>query len=97
MTVPAEVNLVDEPLLNLDTNRLKPYETMLAQYIVRYGLLSIPVKVERPADDASAVPQTEVVHMLVYDYIKSSLDEDGQDFTYGPNPCHFYTLTPPMK
>ncbi|MDE6207653.1 MAG: DNA primase [Muribaculaceae bacterium] len=84
VTVPAEVNLVDEPLLNLDTNRLKPYETMLAQYIVRYGLLAIPVKVERPADDASAVPQTEVVHMLVYDYIKSSLEEDGQDFTYGP-------------
>lgn len=62
---------VNVPLLQLNNDRLRPYESMLACYIVRYGLLTIDVC----NDDGSTI------EVLVYDYIKGSFMADNRDFT----------------
>jgi len=65
----------DAPLLNLETNHLKPYEQMLVTYIVRYGLLyAFDIK----QDDGSIAAST------VYDVIESELSYDELHFTYPP-------------
>ena len=64
----------EAPLLNLDANKLKPFEEMLARYLVRYGLLSIPMKGDD--DKCALVP--------VFDVISSQLDIDNIGFTYAP-------------
>ncbi len=65
----------EAPLINLDNNKLRPYEEMLARYLVRYGLLSIPVK----TDDSDAAQYIPVV-----DVISSQLDIDGITLSYAP-------------
>lgn len=68
-------NAVTAPLLNLNANRLRPFEEMLARYLVRYGLLYI---VDIPAEDGSTRPAT------VYDVIESELAVDGIAFSHAP-------------
>ncbi len=65
----------DAPLLNLDSNRLRPYEEMLARYLVRYGLLYI---VDLEGEDGSKIPAT------VYDVIANELGVDGLSFSHPP-------------
>lgn len=67
----AEPEHVNVPLLQLNNDRLRPYESMLACYIVRYGLLTIGVF----GDNG------ECQQMLVYDFIKGSFEADNRDFT----------------
>lgn len=62
----------EAPLINLADNRLKPYEKMLARYLVRYGLLYF-VDVDQP--DGTKVPFT------VYQIIAAELAEDGYRFS----------------
>lgn len=73
----GESSVADEapaaPLLNLDTNRLRPYEEMILRYVVRYGFLYI-IDIDRP--DGSVVPGT------VFDLIKLEFDVDGLSFTH---------------
>jgi len=63
----------EAPLINLDTNSLKPYEEMLMRYIVRYGLLYI-MDISQP--DGSFSPGT------VFDIIDGELTIDGYSMTY---------------
>lgn len=65
----------DAPLLELDANRLRPYEEMLIRYIVRYGLLYIT---DIADEDGNIRPGT------VFDLIDSELSLDGLTMTYGP-------------
>ena len=65
----------DAPLLNLDTNRLKPFEEMLMRYLVRYGLLYI-TQIVQP--DGSSMPGT------VFDLIDCELGIDGYRMSYAP-------------
>lgn len=65
----------DAPLLNLNINRLKPFEEILARYLVRFGLLYI---VNMTDDEGNNVPAT------VYDVISSELSADGITFTHKP-------------
>lgn len=65
----------DAPLLNLNANTLKPYEEMLARYLIRYGLLYF---VDIDAPDGSKTPAT------VYDVISGELATDGLSFSYPP-------------
>ena len=65
----------DAPLLNLDTNRLKPFEEMLMRYLVRYGLLYI-TQIVQP--DGSSMPGT------VFDLIDCELGTDGYRMSYAP-------------
>lgn len=65
----------DAPLLTLNTNRLKPYEEILARYLVRYGFLyyvtlAIPDGTEQPA--------------TVYDVISNEMSIDGLTFSHAP-------------
>ncbi|MCM1067855.1 MAG: DNA primase [Muribaculaceae bacterium] len=60
------------PLLNLDNNRLRPFEEMLARYLVRYGLLFI---VDIELEDGTIKPCT------VYDLIRDELAMDSITFT----------------
>lgn len=62
----------DRPLLDLSGNKLKPFEAMLARYLVRYGLLYI-INVEN--DDKSVTPLT------TFDVIQSELDIDNIVFS----------------
>lgn len=69
-----EQQIVPEaPLINLDTNSLRPYEEMLMRYIVRYGLLYI-MDIARP--DGTFAPGT------VFDLIDGELGIDGYTMTY---------------
>lgn len=69
-----EQQIVPEaPLINLDTNSLRPYEEMLMRYIVRYGLLYI-MDIARP--DGTFTPGT------VFDLIDGELGIDGYTMTY---------------
>ena len=61
-----------EPLLTFENNNLKPYEEMLARYLVRYGLKFI-ADIAQP--DGSLTPGT------VYDIIAADFDFDGLAFT----------------
>lgn len=61
------------PLLNLDTNKLRPYEEMLVRYLVRYGLLFF-IKIKQ--DDGTELPAT------VFDVIENELAIDGTSFTH---------------
>lgn len=61
----------DAPLLNLDNNKLRPYEEMLTRYIVRYGLLGIYVKDEDGND----------IKVPVIDIIASQLEIDSITFS----------------
>lgn len=61
----------DAPLLNLDNNKLRPYEEMLTRYIVRYGLLGIYVKDEEGND----------IKVPVIDIIASQLEIDSITFS----------------
>ncbi len=71
-----EQPLVPEaPLLNLDTNSLRPYEEMLMRYIVRYGLMYI---MDIARSDGSFAPGT------VFDLIDGELGIDGYSMTYPP-------------
>lgn len=65
----------DAPLLDLNANRLKPYEQMLARYLVRYGLRYF-VDIEQ--DDGSSKPMT------VFEVIDAELQLDGFRFSYPP-------------
>lgn len=65
----------DTPLLNLDNNRLRPYEQMLMRYLVRYGLLHF---VELTDESGAKVPAT------VFDVISSEMALDGVTFSYPP-------------
>ncbi|MCH5222343.1 MAG: DNA primase [Muribaculaceae bacterium] len=65
----------ETPLLNLDTNKLRPYEEMLVRYLVRYGLLFF---VDIKQDDGSTRPAT------VFDVIANELALDGISFTHSP-------------
>lgn len=65
----------EAPLLNLDTNSLRPYEEMLMRYIVRYGLMYI---MDIARSDGSFAPGT------VFDLIDGELDIDGYSMTYPP-------------
>ena len=65
----------DAPLLTLNTNRLKPYEEILARYLVRYGFLyyvtlAMPDGTEQPA--------------TVYDVISNEMSIDGLTFSHAP-------------
>ncbi len=62
----------DRPLLDLSGNKLKPFEAILARYLVRYGLLYI-INVEN--DDKSVTPLT------TFDVIQSELDIDNIVFS----------------
>lgn len=68
-------DVVDAPLLNLDTNRMRPYEEMLTRYLVRYGLMFI---FDLKDQDGNPQPAT------VFDVISSELAVDGISFTYPP-------------
>lgn len=69
-----EQQIVPEaPLINLDTNSLRPYEEMLMRYIVRYGLLYI-MDIAKP--DGTFTPGT------VFDLIDGELGIDGYTMTY---------------
>lgn len=68
-------NAETAPLLNLNANSLRPFEEMLARYLVRYGLLYI---VDIPAEDGTTKPAT------VYDVIESELAVDGINFSHAP-------------
>lgn len=63
----------DAPLLNLDSNKLRPYEEMLVRYLVRYGLLFF---INIKQSDGSEVPAT------VFDVIENELNIDGTGFTF---------------
>ncbi|MDE6611226.1 MAG: DNA primase [Muribaculaceae bacterium] len=63
-----EAQADSKPLLDLSGNRLRPYEAMLARYLVRYGLLYI-VNVEN--EDKSVTPLT------TYDVIEGELSIDN--------------------
>jgi len=65
----------EAPLLNLDTNSLRPYEEMLMRYIVRYGLMYI---MDIARSDGSFAPGT------VFDLIDGELGIDGYSMTYPP-------------
>ncbi len=65
----------DAPLINLDTNLLRPYEEMLVRYIVRYGLLYI---FDMSTPDGDIVPAT------VSDVIISELAADNITFSHPP-------------
>ncbi|MDE6854089.1 MAG: DNA primase [Muribaculaceae bacterium] len=65
----------ETPLLNLDSNRLRPYEQMLMRYLVRYGLLYF---VELPDSSGVKVPMT------VFDVISGEMSLDGATFSYPP-------------
>lgn len=64
-----------EPLLDLNANRLKPYEEMLARYLVRYGLMYC---LDMPGDDGVAHSAT------VLDVIEAELGIDGIGFSHAP-------------
>lgn len=66
---------VPEPLLDLNANRLKPYEEMLARYLVRYGLMYC---LDMPDADGNAHSAT------VLDVIEAELGLDGIGFTHAP-------------
>lgn len=63
------------PLLDLSGNRLKPFEAMLARYLVRYGLLYI---VNMENDDKTVTPLT------TYDVIDSELSMDNIALSNAP-------------
>lgn len=65
----------DAPLLDLDSNYLRPYEQELVRYIVRYGLLYI---FDITTDDDRVLPGT------VFDLIENELKLDGISFTHPP-------------
>ena len=73
--VSDENNTEAVPLLNLNVNRLKPFEEILARYLVRFGLLYI---VNMTDENGNNVPAT------VYDVINSELSADGISFTHNP-------------
>ncbi|MDE5662341.1 MAG: toprim domain-containing protein, partial [Muribaculaceae bacterium] len=68
------------PLINIDTNRLRPYEEMLMRYLVRYGLMYF---VEIDNSDGTRSPAT------VYDVIANELAIDGISFTHPPYAATF--------
>lgn len=70
-TRPTQTAKPDAPLLNLDNNKLRPYEEMLTRYIVRYGLLGIYVKDEEGND----------IKVPVIDIIASQLEIDSITFS----------------
>lgn len=70
-TGPTQTAKPDAPLLNLDNNKLRPYEEMLTRYIVRYGLLGIYVKDEEGND----------IKVPVIDIIASQLEIDSITFS----------------
>ncbi len=72
----------DAPLLNLDANKLKPFEEMLARYLVRYGLMSIPVK--NDTGESALVP--------VFDVISSQLEIDNISFSHKPYAAVFEAI-----
>ncbi len=65
----------EAPLLNLNANRLRPFEEMLARYLVRYGLLYI---FDITKEDGTTMPAT------VYDVIESELAVDNMTFSHAP-------------
>lgn len=65
----------EAPLINIDTNTLRPYEEMIMRYIVRYGLMYI---VDMSQPDGSIVPGT------VFDLVESELSIDGYQMSYEP-------------
>lgn len=65
----------DAPLINLDTDSLRPYEGMLMRYIVRYGLLYF---MDISQADGSILPGT------VFDLIDGELSLDGYSISYAP-------------
>ncbi len=69
---PPEPVAVAAPLLNLNRNALLPYERILLQYAVRYGLLYL---CETPGDDGSMHP------VNVAGYINMELKADDTAFT----------------
>lgn len=73
--VSDENNTEAAPLLNLNVNRLKPFEEILARYLVRFGLLYI---VNMTDENGNNVPAT------VYDVVNSELSADGISFTHKP-------------
>lgn len=68
-------NADEAPLLNLNANRLRPFEEMLARYLVRYGLLYI---FDITKEDGTTMPAT------VYDVIESELAVDNIGFSHSP-------------
>jgi len=70
----------EAPLLNLNANVLKPYEEMLARYLVRYGLLYF---VDIDDGNGQKIPAT------VYDVISRELAADGLSFTHPPYAATF--------
>lgn len=71
-TSPQEPAAPDVPLLNLTTNKLRPYERVLACYVARYGL-SYLCDIVQP--DGNAHPAT------VVEYILADLGNDEITFT----------------
>ena len=78
-----EAEQEEAPLLNLNVNRLKPFEEILARYLVRYGLLYIVNMTDAEGND---VPAT------VYDVISSELAADGITFTHKPYQAVFEAI-----
>lgn len=64
----------DAPLLDLNANKLKPYEALLLRYVVRYGLAFFGMV--GPEDDQKPAS--------VFDIIDSELAIDELNFSYPP-------------
>lgn len=78
-----EAEQEEAPLLNLNVNRLKPFEEILARYLVRFGLLYI---VNMTDENGNDMPAT------VYDVISSELAADGITFTHKPYQAVFEAI-----